>query len=115
MKGVCLLIVLMQYICTGTKTKGTIIKSSSSRPGVNITPHYKSSYFDIRLIIKTYLYSKSIKISQDSSEQGRDDESYHMKEANHFLEFVDRILDNLLNQHCEPECIKLGHIVEKGC
>jgi len=44
MNGVCLLIVVMKYICNGTRMNGTIISISSSNPGVNIIPHWRSSY-----------------------------------------------------------------------
>jgi len=38
-KGVCLFIVVIKYIYIGTRINGTIIKISSSSPGVNIIPH----------------------------------------------------------------------------
>ena len=61
MNGVCLLIVVMKYICMGTRIKGTIIKISSSIPGVNMIPHCKSSYHASSLVTeKAYLDTKRV-------------------------------------------------------
>jgi len=43
MKGVCLMILEMKKICMGISTKGSIINTSSSYPGVNIIPHCRFS------------------------------------------------------------------------
>jgi hypothetical protein len=52
-KGVYLLIVVTKYIWSMTKMKGTIIKISSSSPGVNIIPHCKSSYTLLEMFFLT--------------------------------------------------------------
>ena len=43
MKGVSRMIFTIKYSYTGTSKKGKIIKYSSSRPGVVISPHYRVS------------------------------------------------------------------------
>ena len=43
-KGVSFVIHLMQYIWMKTSRKGTIMRISSSRPGVNIIPQERSSW-----------------------------------------------------------------------
>ena len=114
--GVCLLIVVIKYICKGTRINGTIIKISSSIPGVNMIPHCKSSYsISSSAGQNPYLDTKGVEGRQDRGEQGRNHESDDMEKHNQSLELVDGVLDYLLDQDSEPKGIELRTIVAKCC
>lgn len=96
--GVCLLIVVIKYICMGTRINGTIIKISSSIPGVNMIPHCRSSYITLSSVSQNpYLDTKGVKRRQDHGENGRNNESDDMEKHNQSLELVDGVLDDLLD------------------
>ena len=96
--GVCLLIVVIKYICMGTRINGTIIKISSSIPGVNMIPHCKSSYSTLSSVSQnTYLDTKCIEGRQDHGEHGSNHESDDMEKHYQSLKLVDGVLDDLLN------------------
>lgn len=117
MKGVYFVMVLMQYICTGTSTKGTIMSTSSSRPGVYMIPHCRSSYLtDLKWQLgNDYLNTESVKLSQNTSQDSWDHKGNDMKEAYCLLKFVYWVLNNHLDEYSEPECIELRHVVKESC
>ena len=61
----------------------------------------------------TYLYSKGVVLGEDGCQNGRQDEGYGVKEAYSFLQLVNGVFDNHLDEYSKPECVKLRHIIEK--
>jgi hypothetical protein len=100
------MILVMKKSCMGIMTKGSIISTSSSYPGLNIIPHYRFSYRSYKDKV-SYLNSKSVKLRDYDYKYSRYDKCNGVKKANKFLKSVDWIFYDLLDQNSKPQCVEL--------
>jgi hypothetical protein len=62
----------------------------------------------------TYLDTKLVLLRHDEGEGKSDDYCDGVEETDELLELVDWILDDLLNNDCEPQRVELRHVVTES-
>ena len=57
--------------------------------------------------------TESVKLGDYDHKRARNHKGDSVKKANEFLQSVNRVLYDLLNQNCKPQGVELRHVVAK--